>query len=291
MTERVAFLFPGQGQLPPDVPPLPPQLERLYELAEREGLDIRTWIAHHDISRLSPTDVAQPAVFLDSLARCSILVSRGLSPHAVAGHSLGEYAALVAAGVLPQDAAFDLVLRRGRLMASVPGGMAAILKLDLATVTDVCAAVGRDAVVANHNGTQQFVVSAPLGALDDIARRVAELGGRAIRLDVSGPFHSPAMHSAEAELAPAIARVQFAVPRLTFVSSVTGSVENDAATLRSLLARQMTAPVRWTDVLDTLVRLGVTRAIEIGGGSVLTQLGRRATSVVRFVTFEEVSDA
>jgi len=287
MAELTAFLFPGQGQLPTHVLEVA-SVAPLYVTAEREGLALRAWVEAGDTTRLSQTDAAQPAVFLDSLARCAMLEATGIAPAVVAGHSLGEYSALVAAGVLGADAALDLVLRRGRLMASVHGGMAAVVKLDHRAVADACAAVGRGAVVANHNGTAQFVVSAPLDALEDVERRVTALGGRAIRLGVSGPFHSPAMRPAEQALAPSIAAAAFAPPRHRFVSSVTGRPEDDPASLRSLLARQMTAPVCWLDVLAALAELGVMRAIEVGAGSVLTQLGKRSGYAIRFESFEEV---
>lgn len=288
MPDRTAFLFPGQGQLPDRVVRAA-SVEPLYDKAERAGLPIRAWVEARDADRLSRTDVAQPAVFLDSLARCALLRERGVTPDVVAGHSLGEYAALVASGVLGTDAALDIVLTRGRLMASVSGGMTAVVKLRHDAVSAVCAAVGSGAVIANHNGQEQFVVAGPIDALAAVEERVASLGGRAIRLAVSGPFHSPAMCTAEAALAPRIERATFAAPQAVVVSSVTGRAESDPPALRALLARQMTAPVLWTGVLATLGELGVTRAIEIGGGNVLTQIGKRSGSSVRFTTYEEVS--
>jgi len=289
--DAFAFLFPGQGQLPADVPTLSPELARLYEIVEAQGMEIRDWIGRGDVARLSTTEVAQPAVLLDSLARCDALRRRGVEAHAVAGHSLGEYAALVAAGVLSAASALALVTRRGRLMAGVPGGMAALLKLDLETVTRICAAGGGRLVIANYNGPAQFVVSGPLDALADVERRAAECGGRAVRLAVSGPFHSPFMRPAEESLAPFIAETLFAAPTLPFASSVSGRVEANAEAVRRLLATQITSAVRWTDVVRTLGDLGVTDAVEVGAGSVLTQLGKRAESVIRFHSFEEVFHA
>jgi len=230
-------------------------------------------------------------VFLDSIARLEVLRARGVAPDAVAGHSLGEYSALVAAEILEPDEAFGLVLQRGRLMADLRGGMVAILKLNLAAVEEICQAAGRGAVVANYNGSEQFVVSAPLDALEDVARHAAELGGRAVRLDVSGPFHSPTMLSAERALAPSIHGLRFAAPRVRFVSSSAGASLVDARAIQDVLARQMTSPVRWTAALTALADLGVTEAIELGEGTVLTQLGRRAEPRIRFRAYAEVSDA
>jgi len=289
--DAFAFLFPGQGQLPSDVPTLSPELARLYETVEAQGMDIRDWIIRGDLARLTATEVAQPAVFLDSLARRDALRRHGVEAHAVSGHSLGEYAALVAAGVLSAASALALVTRRGRLMAGVPGGMAALLKLDLGTVTRICAAGAGSLVIANYNGPAQFVVSGPLDAVADAERRAAECGGRAVRLAVSGPFHSPFMRPAEDGLAPFIAETLFAAPTLPFVSSVSGRVEADAEAVRRLLATQITSAVRWTDALRALGDLGVTDAVEVGAGSVLTQLGKRAGSRIRFHSFEEVLHA
>ena len=291
MPDAFAFLFPGQGQLPSDVPPLSPELARLYETVEAQGMNIRDWIGRGDLARLTATEVAQPAVFLDSLARCDALRRHGVEAHAVSGHSLGEYAALVAAGVLSAASALALVTRRGRLMAGFPGGMAALLKLDLGTVTRICAAGGGCLVIANYNGPAQFVISGPLDAVADAERRAAECGGRAVRLAVSGPFHSPFMRPAEESLAPFIAEAPFAAPRIPFVSSVSGRVEADAEAVRRLLATQITSAVRWTDALRALGDLGVTDAIEVGAGNVLTQLGKRAGSGIRFHSFEEVLHA
>jgi len=288
MTAKMAFLFPGQGQLPSVVPRMTPHLENLYKYTEEAGLALRDWIRSSQTERLSETDAAQPAVFLDSLARVERLESMELVPDVVAGHSLGEYAALVAAGVLTADAALPLVVRRGQLMARIQGGMTALLKLDLPTVSKLCADVGRGAVVANYNGENQFVVSAPLDALEDIEHAAASRGGRAIRLAVSGPFHSPAMEPAERALADVIASTPFAAPRCAFVSSVTGGVEEDPLCIKALLMKQITASVRWTDVLRTLSALGVQEAFEVGCGNVLTQLGRRAEAGIRFRAFEEV---
>jgi [acyl-carrier-protein] S-malonyltransferase len=254
-------------------------------------MDIRDWIIRADLARLTATEVAQPAVFLDSLARCGALRRHGIEAHAVSGHSLGEYAALVAAGVLSAASALALVTRRGRLMAGVPGGMAALLKLDLGTVTRICAAGAGRLVIANYNGPAQFVVSGPLDALADAERFAVECGGRAVRLAVSGPFHSPFMRPAEEGLAPFIAETLFAAPSIPFVSSASGRVEANAEAVRKLLATQITSAVRWTDALRALGDLGVTDAIEVGAGNVLTQLGKRGGSGIRFHSFEEVLHA
>ncbi len=290
MAQHVAFLYPGQGTLPPEVVPAPADLEALYGLAAEAGLSLREWILEGDTERLIRTDAAQPAIFLDSVVRTALLETAGIVPGIVAGHSLGEYPALVAAGVLAAEDALRLVLRRGALMSGIPGGMAAVVKLDLEAVRTLCREIGPEVHVANHNGRTQVVVSGSAVGLETLAKVVAGRGGQTLPLKVSGPFHSPFMRPAEDALAPEIARTPFAVPRVPIVSSVSGAAEHDANRLRTLLATQITSCVRWMDVLDALEALGTTLAVEVGPGNVLTNLGRRATERIRFVTYKEAVD-
>ncbi|MDD5263889.1 MAG: ACP S-malonyltransferase [Candidatus Bipolaricaulis sp.] len=290
MAQRTAFLYPGQGTLPREVIPAPADFETLYGRAAEAGLSLREWIVEGDTERLTRTDAAQPAIFLDSVVRTAVLKAAGVVPEAVAGHSLGEYPALVAAGVLSADAALRLVLRRGALMCGIPGGMAAVVRLDLEAVRALCREVGPEVHVANHNGPTQVVVSGSDVGLEALAKAVASRGGQTLPLRVSGPFHSPFMRPAEDALAPEIARTPFAAPRVPIVSSVSGAAEHDTARLRALLATQITSCVRWVDVLRALGGLGITLAVEVGPGNVLTNLGRRATERIRFVTYKEAVD-
>jgi [acyl-carrier-protein] S-malonyltransferase len=290
MAHRVAFLYPGQGTLPREVVPANPDLESLYRIAAENGLRLRDWISTGETERLARTDAAQPAILLDSLARTAQVRAAGVSPHAVAGHSLGEYAALVAAGVVTAEHAFRLVLRRGELMSHVTGGMVAVVKLDLEAVRSLCREIGPEVHVANHNGPTQVVVSGSLAGLAALVEAAARRGGHGVPLPVSGPFHSPFMRLAEAALAPEIDGTPFFAPALPVVSSVSGAAESDAARLKTLLATQMTSCVRWLDVLDALVAMRTTHAVEVGAGSVLTGLGRRATDRIQFLTYKEVMD-
>ncbi|MDD4903014.1 MAG: ACP S-malonyltransferase [Candidatus Bipolaricaulis sp.] len=288
--DRIAFLYPGQGTLPREIVPAPDDLERLYAIAEDAGLPLRRWTRDADVDRLSRTDAAQPALFLDSLVRTAALHSSGLAPDVVAGHSLGEYSALVAAGVLAPHDALRLILRRGSLMRDVLGGMVAVVKLDLETVRSLCREIGPDLHVANHNGPAQVVVSGPAAALDAVVKAAASRGGRGLRLAVSGPFHSPLMRPAETALAPEIERASFSAPCVPIVSSVSGAEEGDPSRLKALLTTQMTSCVLWADVLEALEARGVTHAVEVGAGDVLTNLGRRASKGVRFLTYQEAVD-
>jgi [acyl-carrier-protein] S-malonyltransferase len=261
-------------------------LEALYRRVEDEGLPLRQWAAAHD-PRLNETACAQPLIFLDSLARLESLRGMGMIPDAVAGHSLGEYVALVGSSVLDALDAARLVVDRGRLMSGVPGGMAAVLKLDLAAVRSICDKVGPTVVVANHNGPAQVVVSGTQESVDRLITLAEEKGARVVRLQVSGPFHSPLMKPAEDALRPRIKETKFAPPSVPFVSSTTGLTETRPARLRELLATQITAPVLWVSVIEALAAAGVTRAVEVGSGNVLTNLGKRITNRIAFLTYEE----
>jgi [acyl-carrier-protein] S-malonyltransferase len=248
---------------------------------------LRKWIEEGDLDRLSQTDAAQPLILIDSLVKERVLRERGIVPTIVAGHSLGEYAALVSAGVLRPEEALTVVIERGRLMAGVSGGMAAIIKLPLDRVREICEESGPGVSVANVNGPTQVVISGNEKTLLSAMAAAEQAGGRAIRLRVSGPFHSSLMEGAQDDLAPMIESLPFCAPTIPVVSSVSGKVEPDPMRLKHLLLTQITACVSWVDVMETLIQEGITCAVEVGPGKTLVGLGRRMTSKVRFVTFEE----
>ncbi len=285
MPSNVAFLFPGQGRIPEALPSNAAQFSHLLKLAHSAGLMLEEWIESGQVDRLAETDAAQPALLLDSLGREQLLRAAGWNPMCTAGHSLGEYAALVSSGVLDPTDAMRAVIERGRLMNQVRGTMAAILKLDLDTVTELCA--DTEAVVANHNAPTQIIVSGPSEAVQDVMLKAEEAGGRSIPLNVSGPFHSPLMQPAQEMLSHLLRALAFTTPTISVISGVSGCVENEAGVLRELLQRQITAIVRWVDVSSELDRLGVDTAIEVGSGDVLTRLGHRSDSSIRFLTFKE----
>ncbi len=290
MSDAVAFLYPGQGSVPEAPPPMSDRIRRLYARAEQRGVPVAQWIDDRAVDRLDATEHAQPVLYLDSVARDEALRAVGWTPDAVAGHSLGEYAALTGAGALDASAGLDAVVERGRRMAGIAGAMAAVLKLDLATVEALCRAVGDEVVVANHNASDQIVVSGTEPSVEELARRAERKGGRTIRLSVSGPFHSPRMAGAQDALEPTLRRLPFSTPTVPVVSAVTGTAEWDPERLRELLCRQITARVRWVDVVERLRRLDIVVAVEVGSGDVLTRLGRRTTDDIRFLTYKEAFD-
>ena len=287
---RCAFLFPGQGTIPSGEPPRTSTSGCLLRLAESAGLRLVEWLEAGARERLATTAVAQPAILIDSLAKAEALGVGGWRPAIVAGHSLGEYAALVTSSVLTAEDALRIVIERGRRMATVEGGMAAIVKLPPEKVVDICRRAGAGVVVANRNGPKQVVISGDRETLTVAMKLAEDAGGRAIPLEVSGPFHSPMMADAEDGLRPVIEEVTFREPHVPIISSASGRVERRGADLRRLLLTQITACVRWDEVTHALAAAGIEIAVEVGPGEVLTRLGRRALPGVRFLTFEEATN-
>jgi [acyl-carrier-protein] S-malonyltransferase len=285
MPTRIAFLSPGQGRLPDAFPSVPQALDDLVVLMRNAGLPVDAWAGHKHRQEPVGTDVAQPMLLLDLLIRETRLRAAGWNPDCTAGHSLGEYAALVCAGVLDKRDAMQTVIQRGRFMQEIRGSMSAILKLDLEVVAALCE--GTQAVVANHNAPGQIVISGPQEHVTRVAERAEAEGARCIPLQVSGPFHSPLMRPAERRLEPVVRDLVFSPPSVPIASGVSGRIENDAKVLRLLLLRQITSPVRWVDVTKALEAFGVTLAVEVGAGDVLTRLGRRSGANIRFLTYEE----
>lgn len=290
MSHSIAFLFPGQGRIPEALPPGSERIDCLFTLAEERGLPLRTWIAEGRADTLGRTENAQPALFIDSLAREESLRAAGWTPDVVAGHSLGEYSALVSSGVLGALDGLGAVIERGRAMSGIDGTMAAILKLEIDAVQSLCVEVGPGVCIANHNGPTQIVVSGEPASVEELSRRAEEIGGRGIALQVSGPFHSPLMNPAQEALEPFLRRLEFGAPEVPIVSSVTATIQRDPEQLRETLCRQITARVRWLDVIHRLEELDVAVAVEVGSGDVLTRLGSRIPTGIRFVTYKEAID-
>ena len=247
------------------------------EAAERTGLDIARLCFEGPAEELQRTDHAQPCLLTASTACAQALSARGQAPAAVAGHSLGEYSALVQAGVLAFGDAVFAVHRRGQLMARAgEGAMAAVLGLDDAKVDEACAEAGGIVVAANYNAPGQVVISgeaAAVAAAGEVARRLG--AARVVLLKVSGPFHSPLMRPAAAELAGVLGALPFADAGVPVVCNVDATAHTAAADFPPLLVRQVAEPVRWTDVMRALLAAGVGRVVEVGPERVLSGLLRR----------------
>lgn len=249
-------------------------------------------------AELTRTEFCQPAILAVSIAQWRALgEGRGLRPQWLAGHSLGEYAALVVAGALEFRDAIRLVRLRGRAMQSaVPegvGAMAAIVGLDDAAVTAICADAAAGEVVspANFNGAGQIVVAGHRAAVERAMQAAKTAGGRVIPLAVSAPFHCALMAPAAAELAQALEAVEISPPAIPIITNVEASPNADASRVRALLVAQVTAPVRWAESMRLLQSLGCRDAVEIGPGQVLTKLLQRMKLGIAGRTLEDEGKA
>jgi len=274
----------------------PAARETFAEADEALGEDLSGLCFEGPADRLVLTENTQPAILAVSVACFRVLASMGLKPDAVAGHSLGEYSAHVAAGTLAFADAIRIVRRRGRYMQeAVPvgeGAMAAILGLDAAKVAQACeeAAQGQVVSPANLNAPGQVVIA---GARDAVARAsdaAKRLGARrAIALAVSAPFHCALMKPAEDRLAPDLRAVPVANPAVPVVANVDAEVKRTGAEAVDALVRQVSSPVRWEDVMRRLASEGVRKYVEVGPGAVLTGLGRKILPDAAFTSIEDPS--
>ncbi|HEX2196851.1 MAG TPA: ACP S-malonyltransferase [Actinomycetota bacterium] len=271
-----AALFPGQGV---DATALldalvdAPLLERANELAER---DLTAAVARclDRPKPVVPTDVAQPALLVAGLGAHDRAAARGGRFDFYAGHSVGEYAALAAAGALAPDDALRLVCVRGRATKAAArasgGGMAAVKGVGLEELEAACERAG--AVVANDNSPSQLVVSGPDGALAEVAAFVRSAGGRCLLLAVEGAFHSPAVAAAAAALRDALDRATVRVPPVPVVSNVTARPYRAPGEIRSLLVRQLTERVRFRESIEWIAEAGATEFVDLGPGRVTAKL-------------------
>ncbi|MGW1000934.1 ACP S-malonyltransferase [Streptomyces sp. NPDC002520] len=285
-------MFPGQGSQRPGMAghllDTHPSARRLFAQADEIlGLPLSRICVSGSAEELGRTEITQPAIATTSLAVWDLLQAAGYRPAATAGHSLGEYPALVAAGVLSLESALELVRLRGRLMGDVarevPGAMAAVLGLPADQVLAACdSAEGVGLVqVANYNEPLQTVISGHARAVEEAGRAALDAGAeRVVPLDVGAPFHCSLMRAVEEEFTEALAARPFADPVLPVISSVTGTYVRSGEEARELLRRQLTGPVRWVEVLRTAARHPVSAYTEIGPGRVLSGLARRTLQEV-----------
>jgi [acyl-carrier-protein] S-malonyltransferase len=282
-TGLVAFCFPGQGSLATgmgrEIATVVPESMAVFELGSTAAeLDLKRLCFEATEEELVETEVQQPALVATSLAVLAAIKTRGIKPDYVVGHSVGEFAALASAGAIKVEEAIGLVRERGLAMAEAaktnPGSMAAILGLDDEVVERICRRI-LNVWPANYNCPGQIVVSGETGAVDEACAFAEQEGARrAVKLRVSGAFHSPLVARAADRLRPALDKVKFTEPTAPFMSTVTARIE-DAKRVGPLLVEQLTAPVRFTQAAQALVREGVNTFVEVGPGNVLSGLVRR----------------
>jgi [acyl-carrier-protein] S-malonyltransferase len=305
LMSKIAFCFPGQGSLEEgmgrEIAEAFPAARDVYRIgSEATGLDLEKLCFSTPLEQLVDTEVQQPALVATSLAILAAMRERGLEADVVVGHSVGEFAALAAAGTLETGTAIGLVRERGLAMAEAarqrPGAMAAILGLADEEVEKLCRRIV-GVWPANYNCPGQIVVSGEHGAGEECCAEAAILGARrAVMLKVSGAFHSPLVAKAADRLRPALERVKFSEPLSPFMSTVTAKIE-PAQRVASLLVDQLTGPVRFTQAATELIRSGATTFVEVGPGNVLSGLvkridrGVKTMSVNSLESLERAQDA
>lgn len=297
---KTAYIFPGQGSQYPgmakDLYEHNPEARQMLESAnEILGFRITDIMFEGSADDLKRTDVTQPAIFLHSVVLAKCL--QDFRPDMVAGHSLGEFSALVAAGALSFEDGLKLVSMRAKAMQKAceiaPGAMAAVLMLPSATVEAICAEVSSEPSGISHEGTRegtsvhpaktvvpanyncegQIVISGDVAAVEEACVRMKEAGARrALPLPVGGAFHSPLMELAREELAAAIEQTSFTAPICPIYQNVNALPSTDPAVLKDNLLAQLTSPVRWTQSVKKMLEDGAERFVEIGPGKVLQGL-------------------
>jgi [acyl-carrier-protein] S-malonyltransferase len=282
-----ALLFPGQASqfvgMGQDLEAGYPAARETFAQADQAlGFSLSRLCFAGPEEQLRQTAFTQPAVFVHSVAAWRVLAAEGVEPVCAAGHSLGEYAALVAAGALDFGAGLELVRQRGQLMQRAgeerPGRMVAVMGLDDERVSELCrqaAAVGA-VVPANFNAPGQVVVSGESAAVECLGELARAAGaGRVVELAVSGAFHSPLMEPAARRMEALLRAAPIRAPRVPVITNVAARPVREPEELRQCLIEQMTCPVRWTESVRELGPMGATIAVEVGPGAVLKGLARR----------------
>ncbi len=297
---KLAFIFPGQGSqavgMGKDLHDAFPEARRVFEEVDSAlGEKLSRLCFDGPESELKLTANTQPSILTVSAAAAAVLASRGIAPDFVAGHSLGEYSALVSAGACGAAEAAKAVRARGAFMQeAVPqgkGAMSAVLGLDPAKVREICAEVAAEGEVvspANYNEPAQTVIAGAAGAVEKAGVRLKQAGAkRVLPLPVSAPFHCALMEPVRGRLEPVLRGIGWRTPAAPVVTNVEARPNADAARIVPLLVEQVTAPVRWIECVQELVRQGVGRMVEVGPGRVLSGLAKRIDKSVEVWNVED----
>ena len=298
---KLAFLFPGQASQYPgmgrDLAANFPESRQAFDEADAAlGFSVSKLCFEGSEEALKQTEYTQPAILTVSTAACCALETRGITPDFAAGHSLGEYSALVAAGALEFSTAVKIVHHRGQYMQeAVPAGegaMAAILGLAPAEVAEICKKAADHEIVspANLNSPEQTVISGSAAAVKRAVEIASQSGAkRAVILPVSAPFHSELMAPAQKRLEPDLRAAAFAALRFPVVTNVDAEVIASGEEARDALIRQVTQPVRWLDSIHEMIEGGATIFVEVGPGKVLSGLMRQIDRSVRCFNVEDAA--
>ena len=297
---KTAFVFPGQGSqkvgmLKDLYEAYPIVRERFAQADEALGYSISQLCFEGPDTELVKTANTQPAILTASVACYEILKEKGFTPDIVGGHSLGEYSALVAAGVLEFKDAVYVVHKRGEYMQeAVPlgeGAMAAILALPREEVVRICGEVNdtvRSVQAVNFNCPGQIVIAGATKAVEVAAEKMKEAGAkRAVMLPVSAPFHSRLMEPAAKRLQEELDKIEVKDAQIPVVANISGEILKDGATIKEALVTQAAAPVLWEDCVATMVDFGVTRFVEVGPGKVLTGFTKKINKAMELANVED----
>ncbi len=295
----VGFVFPGQGSqyvgMGKELYQYSAKARHFFHLAKKTlGFDIKHILFEGPEEILKESKNAQVGILLHSIICFELLKDKALVPDCVAGHSLGEYSALYAAGVFSFDDILHIVRFRGELMSEAGskllGSMCAVIGLDNRTVEKIVDEVD-GVVIANFNSPAQTVLSGTIDAIEKASNRAEAAGAkRVIRLQVSGAFHSPLMKSAFEKFGRVLSKFEFRVPSVPVALNVTGELTKDVEQIKDALKRQILSPVRWVDCINSMSEYGVDRFVEVGPGKVLKGLVRRILPDTEVVNVEGLQD-
>ncbi len=289
MKNNLAFVFPGQGSqcigMGKAFLETLPDAAHVFSVAEKlTGLPLKKLCIEGPMEELTRVENLQPCLTAVEIICCMAAKNSGLKAAATAGHSLGEYPALWAAGVISLEDTFKLVHARGRLMKEVgdknPGAMAAVIGLSRKELEELITPLTKKGilVLANHNSPEQIVVTGETDLVGDLCKEAKAEGARAIPLKVSGAYHSPLMGEASRRFSEILDKVYFCEPKIPTYSNVTARPESDPEKIKDLLKKQICSPVRWYEIVINMDRDGISNFIELGPKKVLGNLIRKCLS-------------
>lgn len=290
-------LFSGQGSqivgMGKDIAEAFPKTAELYDIASDVlGRDMKSICFDSTQEELSRTINAQPAIMLTSLVGINAAIEKGFKFNGVAGHSLGEYAALVISGMVSVEDGFRLIKARSEAMEQATqeqkGAMAAVMKIAPEKIEEICSQAENYVVPVNYNSPQQTVIAGTPEGIAEVSEKFAELKARVVALNVAGAFHSELMKSAAEKFYETAKTVTFRSPDVKYYSNVTGGELTDFSDMASILAKHIVSPVRFTSELDTMQKDGANKFVEFGAGKTLTGLVKKTLKGVTAISIENL---